>query len=63
MLEEVFSLLSRSKELSGANPKPLFDTSPFGIEANRRNLEIAVDYFYRQQLIPKRYTVEELFER
>jgi 4,5-dihydroxyphthalate decarboxylase len=35
--------------------------NPYGIEANRRNLEVAIDYVYRQRLIPHRYTVEELF--
>jgi 4,5-dihydroxyphthalate decarboxylase len=58
--DEVFSLLSKSKALSEKN---IPDTSPFGIEENRHNLEVAIDYVYRQQLIPKRYTVDELFER
>jgi 4,5-dihydroxyphthalate decarboxylase len=35
--------------------------NPIGLEANRRNLEVAVDYVHRQRLIPQRYTVEELF--
>jgi 4,5-dihydroxyphthalate decarboxylase len=55
---EVFRLLQESKNLGAKDSQ----TSPFGVEANRRNLEIAIDYFYRQQLIPKRYTVDELFE-
>jgi 4,5-dihydroxyphthalate decarboxylase len=55
---EVFRLLQESKDLGAKDA----ETSPFGIEANRRNLEIAVDYFYRQKLIPTRYTVDELFE-
>jgi 4,5-dihydroxyphthalate decarboxylase len=37
------------------------DMNPFGIEANRRNLEVAIDYVHRQRLIPERYRVEELF--
>ena len=37
------------------------DLNPFGLEANRRNLEVAIDYVYRQHLIPERYTVEALF--
>jgi len=37
------------------------DMNPYGLEANRRNLEVAVDQVYRQGLIPARYTVEELF--
>jgi len=56
---EVFVLLSRSKERM--KEKPQIDTSPFGLEENRRNLEVAIDYVYRQGMIPRRYTVEELF--
>ena len=57
---EVFSLLSKSKDLA---EKQVPDASPFGIEENRRNLEVAVEYVYRQKLIPRRFTVDELFER
>jgi len=35
--------------------------NPYGIEANRRNLEVAIDYVHRQRLIPRRFAVEELF--
>jgi 4,5-dihydroxyphthalate decarboxylase len=64
IIREVFSLLSRSKELSKEeNPNSPFDTSPFGIEENRRNLEVAIDYVYRQKLIPRRYGIDELFEQ
>jgi 4,5-dihydroxyphthalate decarboxylase len=34
--------------------------NPIGLEANRRNLEVAVDFVHRQGLIPRRYAVEEL---
>ncbi len=54
--EEVSRLLARSIEAVG-NP----EMNPCGIEANRRNLEVAIDYVYRQRLIPRRYTVDELF--
>ena len=63
VVDEVFDLLSRSKKIAEENSNSTYDSSPFGLEANRRNLEIAIDYVYRQQLIPKRCTVEELFER
>jgi 4,5-dihydroxyphthalate decarboxylase len=62
VVREVFSLLSRSKKLFEENAKPSFDTSPFGLEANRRNLEVAIDYVFRQKLIPRRYAVDELFD-
>lgn len=58
--QEVFSLLSQSKDLMKEKSTP--DTSPFGLENNRRNLEVAIDYVYRQGLIPRRYTVDELFQ-
>ena len=61
-IREVFSLLSRSKGLSMENPKPIFDASPFGLETNRRSLDVAIDYVYRQKLIPRRYQVDELFD-
>jgi len=35
---------------------------PHGLEANRRNLEVAIDCAYAQALIPRRFSVDELFE-
>ena len=46
VVTEVYRLLVESKRLAGG------DTPPFGLEANRRNLEVAIDYVYRQGLIP-----------
>jgi len=37
------------------------EMNPIGLEANRRNLEVAIDTVHRQQLIPRRYEVDELF--
>jgi 4,5-dihydroxyphthalate decarboxylase len=56
VVDEVYRLLLESKDI-GAKDSP---TCPFGLEENRRNLEVAIDYVYRQKLIPRRYTVEEL---
>jgi 4,5-dihydroxyphthalate decarboxylase len=53
---EFYSLLEQSRAAAG-NP----EMNPFGIEANRRNLEAAIDCVYKQKMIPRRYTVEELF--
>jgi 4,5-dihydroxyphthalate decarboxylase len=55
--KEVFRLLSESKRL-GAKDDP---GCPFGIEENRKNLEVAIDYVHRQGLIPKKFSVDELF--
>jgi len=52
---EVYQLLVDSKTAAG-NPPML----PHGLEANRHNLEVAIDCAYKQKLIAKRFTVEEL---
>jgi len=54
--EEVYGLLLDSKKAAG-NPPML----PHGLDANRRNLEVAIDCAWKQNMIPRRFTVEELF--
>ena len=54
--DEVSRLLGESIKAAGSP-----EMNPYGLEANRRNLEVAIDYVHRQRLIPRRYTVEELF--
>ena len=54
--DEIYDLLKQSRKAAG-NP----EMNPFGIEENRRNLEVAIDYVHRQGMIPRRFTVEELF--
>ena len=55
--DEVYALLVASKKAAG-DPAML----PHGVEANRRNLEIAIDCAFKQNMIPRRFKVEELFE-
>jgi 4,5-dihydroxyphthalate decarboxylase len=62
VIREVFDLLFQSKRISDEKESFPFDTSPFGLEANRRNLELAIDYVHRQNLIARRYAVDELFD-
>jgi 4,5-dihydroxyphthalate decarboxylase len=54
--QDIFAELGRSREAAGSP-----GMNPFGVEENRRNLEVAVDCTYRQGMIPRRFTVEELF--
>jgi len=54
--EEVSRLLAKSIAAAG-NP----ELNPYGVGANRRNLEVAIDYVVRQRLIPRRFEVEELY--
>jgi 4,5-dihydroxyphthalate decarboxylase len=61
-VQEVFRLLLESKRVAGLPAAGTIDMHPFGVEANRRNLEIAIDYAHQQRLIPRRYEVDELFD-
>src|SRR5262245_16706958 len=55
--DEVYGLLLESKKAPGHPGMP-----PHRLQASRRNLEIAIDCAYKQNMIPRRYKVEELFE-
>jgi 4,5-dihydroxyphthalate decarboxylase len=54
--QEIFAGLRRSREAVGSQ-----EMNPFGLEENRRNLEVAIECLYRQQMLRRRFTVEELF--
>lgn len=58
-VREVWRLLQKAKSMA---PPQQPDPAPFGIEANRRSLELIADYAFRQQLIPKRISVDQMFE-
>jgi 4,5-dihydroxyphthalate decarboxylase len=38
------------------------DPLPFGVEALRGSLEVVIDYAFAQKLIPRKFTVDELFD-
>ena len=61
-VREIYRLLHESKKAAGLPLDGELDLNPFGLEANRRNLEVAVDFAYRQRLIPRRFEVDELFD-
>ncbi|MBS0335441.1 MAG: hypothetical protein JSS40_01200 [Proteobacteria bacterium] len=61
-VREFYRLLAESKQAAGLPAAGELDTSPMGLEANRRNLEVAIDYVYTQDLIPRRFSVDELFD-
>lgn len=61
-VQEVFRLPLQSKKAAGLPSGGGIDLNPFGVEANRRNLEIAIDYVHQQRLIPGRFEVDELFD-
>jgi 4,5-dihydroxyphthalate decarboxylase len=54
-VDKVFAMLEQSRALAGSP-----EMNPFGLEANRRNLEVAIDCIHAQGMIPRRLSVEEL---
>jgi 4,5-dihydroxyphthalate decarboxylase len=61
-VREFYGLLSESKRKAGLPVPGELDTCPMGLAANRRNLEVAIDFVHSQGLIPHRYEVDELFD-
>jgi 4,5-dihydroxyphthalate decarboxylase len=61
IVREIYDLLGRSKARAGQAAAP--DPVPFGVEANRKSLELITDYAVQQSLIPARFRVDELFDR
>ena len=61
VVKEVYRLLRESRAANPWTGDPALDPLRFGIEANRRALEVIIDFAFRQKLMPRRYTVDELF--
>jgi len=63
LVREVYRMLLESRR---AVPPPAdgsaLDPWRFGIEANRASLKIIIDYSFRQKLIPRLFSVDELFD-
>jgi 4,5-dihydroxyphthalate decarboxylase len=61
-VREVFRMLLDSKKAAGL-PKPgAIDTIPFGYNAVKPALELMSSYALEMKIIPRRYSVEELFD-
>jgi len=57
VVAEVYRLLSAAKRAAPVG----IDPAPFGIAANRSALELIIDYCLQQRMIPRRFSVDELF--
>jgi 4,5-dihydroxyphthalate decarboxylase len=56
---KAYRLLAAAKQ---AAPVPTgIDPAPYGIAANRPALELIVDYCLQQRMIPRRFSIDELF--
>jgi 4,5-dihydroxyphthalate decarboxylase len=55
----IYRMLQESKAL--APPPDDIDFFPYGVEANRKALDLMAQYAVEQQIIPRAFTVDELF--
>ncbi len=62
IVQEIYRVLQESRRAVPPPEGGLLDPWRFGIEANRRSLEIVIDYSFRQKLIPRKFSVDELFD-
>ncbi|HEY6025081.1 MAG TPA: hypothetical protein VIV34_12995 [Pseudolabrys sp.] len=63
VVKEIYRMLHDSRRVAPPLPdNSVLDPWRFGVEANRRSLEIIIDYSFRQKLIPRKFSVDELFD-
>ena len=59
LVAEIYRMITESRALAG---EPALATQPpMGLEANRKCLQMAIDWSLEQRIIPRRLTVDELF--
>jgi 4,5-dihydroxyphthalate decarboxylase len=62
VVRDVFRRLHESKRAAGLADGGALDPYRFGLAACRPVLETIIDFCWRQQLLPRRLTVDELFD-
>ena len=63
VVKEVYRMLRESRRAAPpAADNSLLDPLRFGVEPNRKSLELIIDYSFRQKLIPRKFSVDELFD-
>ena len=63
VVKEIYRVMRESRRaVPPAADGNVFDPWRFGVGPTRRSLEIIIDYSFRQKLIPRIFSVDELFE-
>ena len=60
VIREMFRMFVESRQLAEEQPGKVLP--PIGLEANRKALEMAIQFAYEQKVIPRRLSVDELFD-
>ena len=63
IVKELFRLLHESK-VAAQLPETgtALDPLRYGVEANRQALDVIIDFSFNQGMIPRRFSVDELFD-
>ena len=60
VVRELYRMIVESRQLAPASALATFP--PVGLEANRKGLEMAIQWSYEQKIIPRLFSVDELFD-
>jgi 4,5-dihydroxyphthalate decarboxylase len=60
VVKEIYRVITESRALASA--KDLETIPPLGVEANRKGIQMAIDWSFEQKIIPRRLSVDELFD-
>ena len=58
VVREIYRMIVESRKFAPESAT----RPPFGLEANRKGLQLAIDWSYEQKIIPRRLSVDELFD-
>jgi 4,5-dihydroxyphthalate decarboxylase len=60
VVREIYRMVEESRNLTeGGLPDPF---PPMGVEANRKGLQLAIEWAFEQKIIPRKLSVDELFD-
>jgi 4,5-dihydroxyphthalate decarboxylase len=62
VVREIYRMLLASRAAGPQSAPGLPNMTPGGVEANRRSLELVIDYAFQQKIIPRKFVVDELFD-
>ena len=60
VVREIYRMIVESRNLAPASVTATLP--PIGLEANRKGLEMAIEWSFEQKIIPRRLSVDELFD-
>jgi 4,5-dihydroxyphthalate decarboxylase len=60
VVREIFRMLVDARKLAPA--EAVKDLPPLGYEANRKGIDLAIQWAFEQKIIPRRFNVDELFD-